>query len=240
MNQLSQDGTDRATPRRLFITGTDTDVGKTFIGCLLAEHFRHSGMQVGVYKPVASDCRDEGEERVAEDAKRLWNAAGKPRTLDEVCPQKFIAPVAPPQAARAEGRTVDRELLVNGAANWNLNFDISIIEGAGGLFSPLADGFLNADLVKRLDPIDVVVVAANRLGTIHQTLATCRAARSLGITPKGIILSDVTETLDRSAEQNAREIENYCDTPVVGRVRFGANAADVQSWAHRLLAVPFG
>ncbi|TWU45605.1 ATP-dependent dethiobiotin synthetase BioD 1 [Novipirellula aureliae] len=220
------------------IAGTDTDVGKTFVGCLVAESFRYSGSQVGVYKPVASDCHAEAGERIADDARKLWNAAGKPGVLADVCPQKFLAPLAPPNAARAEGKTVDAELLVSGVDPWKQGYDILIVEGAGGLFSPLADGFLNADLIKQLarslGTIDVLIVAANRLGTIHQTLATCTAAKAIGITPIGIVLSDVSNSLDPSADENAAEISRYSDVPVLGRVPYGATRSDVATWADRL------
>ncbi|TWT82638.1 ATP-dependent dethiobiotin synthetase BioD 1 [Planctomycetes bacterium CA13] len=235
MNQSETQSASHQQARRLFISGTDTDVGKTFVGCLLAEHFRYSGKQVGVYKPVASDCRTEGDEIIAEDAQSLWIAAGKPRTLKEVCPQKFFAPVAPPQAARAENKTVDQTQLVRGIDCWNDQSDVLIVEGAGGLFSPLADGFLNADLVKQLGPIDVLIIAANRLGTIHQTLATCIAAKSIGITPIGIVLSDVTKSLDQSTEENESEIAKYSDVPVLGRVGYDETHDQVAEWASRLL-----
>jgi len=226
------------SPKRLMITGTDTDVGKTFIGCLIAESFRYSGSQVGVYKPVASDCYAEEEKLIADDANRMWNAAGKPGVLADVCPQKFLAPLAPSSAARAENKTVDVELLVNGIDRWIEGYDVTLVEGAGGLFSPLADGFLNADLVKRLanllGSIDVLLVAANRLGTIHQTLATCIAAKSIGITPIGIVLSDVSDSLDQSAAENAAEISRYSDIPVLGRVTYGATRSDIADWIDRL------
>ncbi|MFG0261550.1 MAG: dethiobiotin synthase [Novipirellula sp. JB048] len=229
--------------RRLFLSGTDTDVGKTFVACAMAKHYRHSGMTVGVYKPVASDCHPEPEPRggerercggklVAADALRLWDAAGKPRTLAEVCPQRFRAPLAPTRAAAAEGKTVDADRLWQAAQVWLRGFDITIIEGAGGLLSPLAEGVLNLDLVKQLAPIDLVIVAANRLGVIHQTLATCAAAIHAGVTPAGIVLSDTTQNQDASAEENAAEIARYTSVPILGRVGYGACEVP---WADRLL-----
>ncbi len=222
--------------RRLFISGTDTDVGKTFVARAMAKHYRHSGMKVGVYKPVASDCHPESEQSgakiVAADALELWNAAGNPRTLAEVCPQRFRAPLAPTRAAAAEGRTVDANQLRQAAEPWLTGFDVVIIEGAGGLLSPLADGVLNLDLVKQLAPIELVIVAANRLGVIHQTLATCAAAIHGGVIPTGIVLCDTSEKLDASAHENAAEIARYTSIPILGRVGY---AESELSWADRLL-----
>ncbi len=222
--------------RRLFISGTDTDVGKTFVACAMAKHYRHSGMQVGVYKPVASDCHAESEESGAEiiaaDAQNLWNAAGNPHTLAEVCPQRFGAPLAPPRAAAAEGKTVDADQLHHAAEPWLGGFDVTIIEGAGGLLSPLADGILNLDLAKILAPVQLIIVTSNRLGVIHQTLATCAAAIHGGMTPAGIVLCDTSENLDASANENAAEIARYTSIPILGRVGFGSSEV---SWADRLL-----
>ncbi|GAA5507252.1 dethiobiotin synthase [Novipirellula caenicola] len=222
--------------RRLFISGTDTDVGKTFVACAMAKHYRHSGMQVGVYKPVASDCHAEsaesGAEIVAADARNLWNAAGNPRSLDEVCPQRFRAPLAPTRAAAAEGKSVDADQLHQAAAVWLSGFDVTIIEGAGGLLSPLADGILNLDLAKKMAPVQLVIVAANRLGVIHQTLATCTAAIHGGLTPAGIVLCDTSENLDASADENAAEIARYSPIPILGRVGFGSSETP---WADQLL-----
>lgn len=230
----SEPGTRPA--RRLFICGTDTDVGKTFVACAMAKHYRHSGMQVGVYKPVASDCHAETEESGAEiiaaDAMNLWNAAGNPRTLAEVCPQRFRAPLAPTRAAAAEGKTVNADQLHRAAEPWLSGFDVTIIEGAGGLLSPLADGILNLDLAKQLAPVQLVIVTANRLGVIHQTLATCAAAIHGGIKPAGIVLCDTSENLDASANENAAEISRYTPIPILGRVGFGSSAVP---WADRLL-----
>ena len=87
-------------PRRptiLFISGTDTDVGKTYCSAMIARRLIHSGVRLGVYKPVASGCRRQVEGWIADDARLLWLAADKPRTLREVCPQCFEAPLAPPR-----------------------------------------------------------------------------------------------------------------------------------------------
>ncbi|QDT09861.1 dethiobiotin synthase [Planctomycetes bacterium K23_9] len=207
----------------IFFAGTDTDVGKTYVAALVAKTLHYSGVNVGVYKPVASGCRSIGEKLVAADADQLWQAAGQPMDLDTVCPQKFSAALAPNVAAQAEGKTVDAALLRNGATVWQDACDTLIVEGAGGLFSPLADGLLNVDLFKQFQPASLVIVAANRLGVIHQTLATCAAASCRGIVPTGIILCSVQADDDESVSNNATEIARYTDVPVLGQVGFGAS-----------------
>src|SRR4029079_7760739 len=95
----------------LFITGTGTGVGKTYVGALIARALRNSGKRVGVYKPVASGCEMRGGTLVSPDAVALWDAAGRPGTLEQVCPQTFAAPLAPHLAARADGRRIDSKQL---------------------------------------------------------------------------------------------------------------------------------
>jgi dethiobiotin synthetase len=215
-------------PEIIFIAGSDTDVGKTYIASLLARQLRHSGKRVGVYKPVASGCALENGVLVSQDALQLWSAAGYPLDLDAVCPQRFVAPFAPNLAAKLEGREVDRDLLISGASRWHGHCDVLIAEGAGGLMSPIADAFLNIDLAIALAPVRLVIVVANRLGAIHQSLATCAAAEHRGLKPSGIVLSEVTRRESTSGgcllDQNAAEIARYTDVPVLAQIAYGSDS----------------
>ena len=124
--------------RGLFIAGTNTGVGKTHVAAMIARALAASGRRVGVYKPAASGCREAAEGLIADDAVALWEAAGQPLTLAQVCPQRFLAPLAPPRAALAEGRRVDAALLRTGLEPWLAASDVVVVEGAGGLMSPLS------------------------------------------------------------------------------------------------------
>ncbi|MDA8745828.1 dethiobiotin synthase [Rubripirellula amarantea] len=232
----SQMGNPKSTA--LFFAGTDTDVGKTYTASLAAKHFASRGLRVGVYKPVASGCRCENGVRIADDAASLWHAAGQPRTPDEVCPQKFLAPLAPPEAAKLENCFVDDEQLLAGLLPWlGSDFDVTIIEGAGGLMSPLSTELLNVDLINRMSDLiseqfpqthfATIVVAANRLGVIHQTLATLAAAASRDLQVEGVILSHPTPTCDSSAASNAAQIARFSDAKILGEVRHGATHQDL-------------
>ena len=220
-----------SNPIVFLVTGTDTDVGKTYCAALLARRWKHSGLRVAVYKPVASGCRREADQLVATDAVQLWNAAGRPRTLDDVCPQRFAAALAPPEAAAAESRRVNADQLRDGFRCWDsADYDVAIIEGAGGLLSPLADGVLNVDLFLQFHSqreAKWIVISANRLGTIHQTLATCEAAQRRGVQPTGIILCNSAPQLDDSAPSNAEQIHRYSDVPLLGTVGYQATAESI-------------
>lgn len=170
----------------LFITGTDTGVGKTAVAVALAAERRAAGMQVGVYKPVASGVVFDG----SSDIERLWDAAGRPLTLSHVCPQAFAAAIAPVQAAAVEGKRVDEQLLRDGIGPWREASELVIVEGAGGLFSPLGETSLNVDLARDLG-LPLVIVDAARLGMIGRTLATVRAARAEGLMVAEVVISHV-------------------------------------------------
>lgn len=225
---------NRPAARRWYFTGTDTDVGKTYVASLAAAELCHSGHRVAVYKPVASGCQLRGETRISPDAESLWKSAGEPGELDAVCPQRFIAPLAPPAAAELEGCQVDETRLVSGLAAVAADADTIVIEGAGGLLSPLSTGMLNSDLAARFDA-ELVIVAANRLGAIHQVLATVLAAKTLGLPILGIVLSEVGERLDPSVATNAAAIRRFTSVPLLGQVAHGAVESGID-W--RSLAVP--
>lgn len=177
----------RVPPRGLFVTGTDTDVGKTVVAMAIARGLAEAGRRVAVYKPVASGLGSRDDPRG--DPRRLWEAAGRPGSLALVCPQVFPAALAPPRAAAAEGRFVDEELLRAGLAAWGES-EVVVVEGAGGLFSPLGPVTLGVDLAREFG-YPLVVVDSSRLGAVGRTLATIRAATAEGLVPAACVLSQV-------------------------------------------------
>jgi dethiobiotin synthetase len=207
----------------LFITGTDTGVGKTYVAALVARALAAEGRRVGVYKPVASGCRREGDRLIADDALNLWEAAGRPGELERVCPQRFAAPLAPHLAARAEGARVDPKHLRSGLDYWLDRSDVLIVEGVGGLMSPLADDDYVADLAYELG-YPLVVVARNALGVINQTLQTLITAATFrrGLPIAGIVLNRPTPAADPSVESNADEIARRCVPPLLADLNHGA------------------
>lgn len=223
-------------PRVLFFAGTDTDVGKTHVASLAVAELRHSGRCVAVYKPVASGCVDRDGERISGDAMSLWEAAGRRGDWQSVCPQRFLAPLAPPQAAAEEGRQVDETLLIQGFTNAVAESEIAIVEGAGGLLSPLSNRWLNSDLAARLGG-DVVIVAANRLGVIHQVLATLAAAESLGLSILGVVLNTPAAVSDGSVASNAAALRRWTHVPLLAEVPYGGVATGID-WASLLADRP--
>ena len=207
----------------LFVTGTGTEVGKTYVAALIARALVAAGQRVGVYKPVASGCRREGDDLVADDATLLWEAAGQPGDFQRVCPQRFQLPVAPPQAAYADGRSVDRELLRSGLNYWRQQSGFVLVEGAGGLMSPLSAADYNVDLARDLG-LPLVIVAANELGVLNATLQTLITAGAAAphLPLAGIVLNQTQDHADESVATNAEELAKRCDVPVLACVDFRA------------------
>lgn len=214
----------------LFITGTDTEVGKTYVGALVARSLRAAGHRVGVYKPAASGCRPEEGTLVSDDAVRLWEAAGRPGPLERVCPQRFRAPLAPHLAAREEGKQLDADLLRTGIEYWQARSDVILVEGAGGLMSPLGEEEYVADLACDLG-FPLVVVARNALGTINHTLQTLIAAATFrdGLDVAGVVLNHaVPPGDDASTASNRGELAARCVPPVLAEVAWQADRFDTE------------
>jgi len=227
-NTVKGEAMQKKPQRGLFITGTDTGVGKTYVGALIARALVAAGHRVGAYKPAASGCRREGDILVSDDAMALWEAAGGPGELSAVCPQLFQAPLAPHLAARAEGGQLDADLLRTGIAYWRGRCDVVLVEGAGGLMSPLGDEEYVADLAHEFG-YPLIVVAGNELGAINQTLQTLITAATFrdGLDVAGVVLNDVrTRSDDASTESNREELEARCVPPVLAHVTRQAESLD--------------
>ena len=153
-------------PNIIFITGTDTGVGKTLLAACLTRFLRARGVNVAALKPVCSGGRS--------DARLLRAASGGLLTLDEINPWHFRAPVAPVLAARRERKRLKRSPVVAHIRALQKRFDILLVEGAGGLLSPLGVDFDSRDLIAALRARPVLV-CPNRLGAVNQVLLTLAA-----------------------------------------------------------------
>ncbi len=212
----------------LLVTGTDTGIGKTFVACALAHALRARGRTVAVMKPVETGVVSEPE-----DALRLRAAAADPAPLDDICPYRLRAPLAPAVAARAEGVTIDLARLETLIRRRQAAADVLLVEGAGGLLVPIRDGITYADLAARLG-LPLLVVAANRLGTINHCALTARVAAAAGLTVLGFVLSQPTLDHDPSIASNAATIERLAGLTCLGEIPHLDDPAE----ACRFLRVP--
>lgn len=185
--------------RGLFITGTDTEVGKTFVTASILRGLISLGISVGAYKPVASGL----DETQPGDPDILAEASGNREEKSLYCSQRFLAPLAPPMAAELENRIVDENLLLRGATLWKDRCQLLVVEGAGGWHSPLSLNWTNADVARALN-YTVVVVAANKLGVVNHVLLTLESIVRSGLQVRAIILNNAFDSPDQSVSSNAR------------------------------------
>ncbi len=187
----------------IFVTGTDTGVGKTFFSCCLITFLKDSGIDVLGFKPVETGCSP-----VCEDAKKLSKASGV--YLEPVYSLK--KPLAPSVASELEGLNIDVERLVDRCREL-LSRSPVVIEGAGGIMVPITWNFTFLNLAASLS-LPVVVVALNKLGVINHTLLTVNACLNAGLEVKGVVLNSF-QKFDESFGTNLYSLRKLLKVPVV-------------------------
>jgi dethiobiotin synthetase len=206
--------------RGLFITATDTGVGKTEVACALLRGARAAGLDVGAMKPAQSG-QVAGE---PSDADRLRAAAGGGDPPELVCPYTFAAPLAPAVAARLLGVEVSLSRILDAARALATRHAALLVEGAGGLLTPLTARETYADLAVALR-FPVLVVARAGLGTVNHTALTVEALRARGLAVLGVVLNRTSAGGDPSEPHNAAEIERLARAPVLAALPFLADIA---------------
>ncbi|HSJ64160.1 MAG TPA: dethiobiotin synthase [Gemmatimonadaceae bacterium] len=195
---------------RLGVTGTDTGVGKTTVACALLAMLRARGVRTAAMKPVETGVRVDDE---ASDAARLRALANVPQPLGDIRPYAFPDPLAPLAAAERLGTAIDIAVLDAAFARTCQGADAVIVEGAGGALVPLTATATVLDLFHRWS-LDVLIVAANRLGVLNHALLTDRAVRSRGLRLRAIVLVDAPEP-DASSGSNAGMLARLTRAPVL-------------------------
>jgi dethiobiotin synthetase len=184
-----------------FVTGTDTGVGKTVLTALLAHHLRERGVNAAALKPVCSGDRA--------DARTLHTASAGALTLDEINPWHFRAPVAPLLAARRECKRVRLADVLTHVRTMQKRFAVLLVEGAGGLLSPLGGNFNSRDLIAALRAMPVIV-CPNRLGAVNQILLTLAALPQNASGRARVVLMSPPRP-DASTNTNVQLLAEYFD-----------------------------
>jgi dethiobiotin synthetase len=202
----------------VFVTGTDTDVGKTWVAAGLTAALRRLGLKAVYFKPVQSGCPKERGRLVPTDARFARELARLKEPLERLTPIMLRLPLAPGVAAAREGVSVDLERLAGAYRRLAADYEFLVVEGAGGLYVPLIGlHFLVLDLIRWLD-LPLVVVARAGLGTINHTALTVLAARGAGIPVAGVVLNRYPETPGLAEQTNPQVIEALTGVPILGRV----------------------
>ena len=200
----------------VFVVGTDTEVGKTTFSALFARHLLAIGRTVAPFKPVESGCeRDATGGLVPADASRLMAAVECQLDIDAVCPYRFEPPVTPWVAAREVGTEIELAQITERYRWLQDRFDWVVVEGCGGLLSPICEGFDTLDLISEL-ALPTVVIGRSALGTINHTLMTLSTIRRSGHEPLGVVLSRARKEWELSEETNTEAIARFGDAQILG------------------------
>ena len=217
-----------------FVTGTDTDVGKTTVMSLLCRDARIAGLSVGVMKPFASgSCRD---------AAKLKRASGSAQVISSITPFYFETPAAPWAAAKKEKRRIDLDKLDRAFRNLRGQFDVLLVEGIGGLLVPITGEFTVADLIRRWK-VPAILVSRWGLGTLNHTLLCLEALERRNIPVAGIVLNQTRPRRMGFVERTNKAFFGLRNTPpVLATVRFSPEYSRRLAWEkgsrERLWGIP--
>jgi dethiobiotin synthetase len=203
--------------RGLFVTGTDTGVGKTWVAAAIARTLGRQGRVVRVAKPVATGAAWTGQRWLSDDTRLLAEAAAE-TDLEAVTPWALAAPAAPPVAARLAGVALALEDIADAVRQRGGGREVGVVvEGVGGLLCPLTEEATVADLAAGLR-LPVVVVARRSLGTLNHTLLTLEAARGRGLDVRGVVVNETTPVSGVAEETNVAELRRRLAVPLLAVV----------------------
>lgn len=205
----------RVSTPGLFVTATDTGVGKTVISGAIADWFRRQGRRVAVCKPAATGCEHRREGLVSEDAEFLAHHADARHPLDLICPQRYAEPLAPSVAARRAGRPLEWDAIDRSLRIMQQDSDVMVVEGVGGVLVPMDEKHTVLDMMGWLG-LPAVVVARPSLGTINHTLMTVRTLKSAGVRVLGVVINRYPAEMPGVVEETSpREIERFGKVPIL-------------------------
>ena len=202
-----------------FITGTDTDAGKTFVTSLLTRSLRRAGFDTVAMKPIS--CGEPV------DSQALHAAADGELSIEEVTPVAYKAPLAPIEAARLEGRIFDPEEILPTFRRLRSSRRSLLVEGVGGWLVPLTANYTTADLAKTME-LPVLLVVRNRLGAINHALLTLESIKTHGLTCGGIVFNNhPADEGDLSRDGNRRILTTLTDVPILFEIESGQTTLDL-------------
>ena len=172
-------------PKGIFVTGTDTGVGKTVVSATIAWTLRHAGRRVAVMKPVQTGAAEDG----LSDMEFIQKVMGTDCSREAVCPYRFALPLAPLVAANLAGQPIEVDKIKSAYFDLSSHYDVVIVEGAGGLLVPITETYFMSDLAYDLQ-LGLVIAIRPSLGTLNHALLTLEHARSRGLSILGFVINN--------------------------------------------------
>jgi len=195
----------------LFVTGTDTGVGKTLIAGAIAKILTNKGRNVGVFKPIATGCKHKWDGLISSDTEFLSYCANSELSLSTITPVGYRTPAAPIVSAAREGRPVDFDKIATAYKDICRDSDAVLVEGIGGVRVPLTEEFDLLDLAVEF-ALPAVIVARPNLGTINHTLMTIDCVRAAKLKIAGVVINGYKATESTTAEDTAPEVIAQCSS----------------------------
>src|SRR5215216_4048335 len=203
--------------RGVFVTGTDTGVGKTVVAAAICAEASARGLSVAAFKPVVTGL-DEPTPRWPRDHELLAGVASAGQTANDVAPHRYGPAVSPHFAEQLAGEEIDPDSLVTAARAEAAKADALVVEGVGGVLVPLTKDYLVRDFAGELS-LPLVIAARPGLGTISHSLLTIEAARAVALRIQAVVLTPWDEEPSAMERSNMQTIERFGDVPVIGLPR---------------------
>ena len=198
--------------RKLFITGTNTEVGKTFVTCEMLKHLVKSKKSTAAFKPIETGCTKNNKILQPNDSKLFYKVLGKTLSLDLINPYRFIPPISPNRAIRLAKENItlndycDKLNLLN-------THDYILIEGAGGICSPLSCDGLNIDFAKKVK-MDSILIARDEIGVINNVILSINTFIKYKLNLKAIVLNRIN-TKQPCGMDNVKELRSFTNIPII-------------------------
>lgn len=200
-----------ALPKNLFVTGTDTGIGKTVVTAAISNTMKLSGKKVSVMKPIQTGTLTQ---KVL-DIEFVYKVLDEEFNIDVVCPYRFDKPLSPKLASHDSSVDINIDNIMSSYRTLTQNHDHVIVEGAGGILVPIKENYFISNLIAEMD-IPIVIVSRANLGTINHTLLTIEFARSMGISIIGVIINNFPLHPNEAELSNPHEISAISGLPILG------------------------
>ncbi len=203
----------------IFITGTDTEVGKTIIAGGLARLIRNMGINVGIMKPVETGGKYKKGKLIGKDTEYLIRMSKIQDTYRHINPYVFEHPLAPYVAAELEGKKIYKKKILTSFRNLTDKYDFLVVEGCGGFLVPVTSNYMISDLAGDMK-LPIIIVSRAGLGSINHTLLTLNHAQRSGLKVLGVIINKTSKNIQISEKTNPQVIRAFGGVPILGIIPY--------------------